>query len=235
MNMKRLSILSLSLLLGSALTGCSSLPEEEEMQPAAAIDASADRDAAPVLDAEVTPMVEPGPVEQVARISPSVKPQADFPDENLSDYVTRLAQKLVASSPQLRTGSRVGVASFVDMDTLSATSALGRQMAAGFMTELQQQGLAVIDFHARDTIKITPEGEFIFSRDVNNLQREHQVNLILSGTLTPQRNGVQVNVRLIDLRSKVLAGSAQGLIPRQITALVLDGKRKDGVLILEQN
>lgn len=210
--------------LFAVVSGCSALKDDEEMAPAPVVES----DTVEVGDEQQE--MAPEPV-----VSTSLKSTLSYPDENISDYVNMMAYELVNTSRELGAGSRVGVASFVDMETMNTTSTLGRQLAESFMYELQQHGMAVVDFKTRDTIQVTSTGDFIFSRDFKNLRKQHNVNYILSGTVTQQLNGVLVNVRMINLQTKVLAGTAQAFVPRNVTELLIDSDRRDGVLMLEQN
>ena len=90
---------------------------------------------------------------------------------------------------------------------------LGNQLSESFITELQEFGMSVVDFKTTNSIRVTKQGDFVFSRDFEELQAHQAIDFVLSGTLSYTDRGVIVNARIIGLKDKVVVSSAQGFIP----------------------
>jgi len=106
------------------------------------------------------------------------------------------------------------VTSFVDLDnSLTKSSQLGNQLSESFIHQLQQFGYGIVDFKTTDQILVNPRGDFVFSREVENLANKRVASHVLSGTLIYRSSGVEVNTRIIDVQSKRVVASSQKLLP----------------------
>ena len=129
------------------------------------------------------------------------------------NYVEQMALELVDTMQQ---ESELGIAitSFVDLDaSLKNSSQLGNQLSETMMHQLQKFGFGVVDFKAMDIISVTSRGDFVMSRDVEELAERRIASYVLTGTLIYRPNGVEVNARVINLNSKLVIASAQKVIP----------------------
>lgn len=135
--------------------------------------------------------------------------------KELTDYVAQLAFKL-AGDLQL-TGIKMGVASFVEFDeSLRQTNPLGNQLAEAMATALPEYGVQVIEFKLTRDLAIGPQGDFVLSRNVKNLQRKVGMDYILVGTLVTTRRGVQVNSRIVSVQQHKVIAAASTLIPHLV-------------------
>jgi TolB-like protein len=133
--------------------------------------------------------------------------------KTLVNYVEQMALELVDTMQQ---ESELGIAitTFVDLDTsLKSSSQLGNQIAESMMYQLQKFGYGVVDFKAMDVINVTARGDFVMSRDVEELAERRIASHVLAGTLIYRTNGVEVNARVVNLNSKLVVASAQKVIP----------------------
>jgi TolB-like protein len=131
----------------------------------------------------------------------------------LGDYVEQMTMQMVGSNPPVLM-SPIAVASFVQFDsTLTRSDILGNQMAESFIHELQQYGMPVVDYKVTGAIRITPRGDFAFSRDVRELATDQAIGYILTGTIIRAKGGVIVNARIVGLTSKVVVASTKTFIP----------------------
>lgn len=168
---------------------------------------------------------------------PSIFAKQDDPkDLKLVDYVSLMASQLVSSSHFINAETALGVASFVPLTNYGETNSFGLQIAESFVFEMQQKGLSVIDYKSTGFIRITPDGDFVYSRNVEELSDRLAIEYFLLGTFSESKDGVVVNVRIIGARSRVVVASAQQLIPYRIYKNAVDGdpskknERVDGVL-----
>lgn len=146
--------------------------------------------------------------------SPNTLYYPKFSHKSLTDYAEQLSMELVKNGRQLTTQSRVGVASFVNLDAqLNDAGALGNQLAELLISEVQSFGVPVVDFKLTNAISVGAAGDMVFSRDAQRLASSMALDFVLSGTLIRNEKGVRVNARIVDLSSKVVVSSATLLIP----------------------
>jgi TolB-like protein len=163
---------------------------------------------------------------QNARMSgmklPDYKPQ---PVVTVNHYVQSMMHDLAAGLEILNTTFTVGVTSFVYLDgDYQQTDLLGNQLSEAFMHEVTQFGMAVTDFKTTDYIRVTPSGDFTFSRDFLELTQQYPITIVLGGTMVKHQGGVLVNARMVSTLDKKVLASAQTFIP----ANVLQGLQGSG-------
>lgn len=133
----------------------------------------------------------------------------------LNWLVARMAEQLLEKKPLATLSEPIAVASFVDLDTLQDTHWVGQQLQESFIYELNRRGEVVVDFKLTGSIKVTEQGDFVLSRHYRDLAGKLPISRILVGTLSRNSQGVLVNARIIDLRTKLVQSSAQSLLPQQ--------------------
>lgn len=133
----------------------------------------------------------------------------------LVPVVQNMLTQMEFNNQEVSGATRIAVTSFSDLNTLAKTDSLGRQLSETFSHELHQRGFSVVEHKATGTIKVTPQGDFALSRNLDDLSRNLVVEYVLSGTISQQYNGLVINARLINLSSKLVAASAQGFIPAE--------------------
>ncbi|WP_430456182.1 FlgO family outer membrane protein [Rheinheimera sp.] len=136
---------------------------------------------------------------------------------NVNHYVQSMMHDLVANLDLVNPQMVIGMTSFVYLDgPYDQTDLLGNQLSESFMHEVHQFGLGVIDFKTTDYIRVTPQGDFVFSRDFMELKEEQPIEFVLGGTLVRHQGGTLINARLVSVASKKVAATAQGFIPQQV-------------------
>ncbi|MBT1450971.1 hypothetical protein KJ365_08765 [Glaciecola sp. XM2] len=137
-----------------------------------------------------------------------------FTYKSVQDYAGQLAMELMRNRHGLSPDARIGVSSFVKLDrTLQNTTVLGNQLAEYFISEIQQQGIPVVDHKLMPALQVTSRGDIAFSRDVMQLSNRRIMDHVLAGTLIEKPNGVFVNARIIAINSNRVVSSATILIP----------------------
>lgn len=139
------------------------------------------------------------------------------PAVTVNHYVQSLMHDLAANLEVLSTTFSVGVTSFVYLDgDYQQGDILGNQISEAFMHEATQFGMAVTDFKTTDYIRVTPTGDFTFSRDFLELTQQYPISVVLGGTLVRHQGGVLVNARMVNVNDKKVLASAQILIPQNV-------------------
>ncbi len=143
--------------------------------------------------------------------------------DSVHQYSEILATQLFQSLRSLKPQSRVAVGTFGDVDNLALNPVknspiymLGLQLQESMTTLLVQRGIRVVSFKAREQLLIKPDQDLMLSRDVSNLQQVQSIDYYLTGTITPQEQGVVVNARLIDVESKDVVAASTNYIPRNV-------------------
>jgi len=108
----------------------------------------------------------------------------------------------------------IAVTTFVDLNYLYRTSPFGRFVAEQLMGELQRAGFNLMEIRKANTIMTREHyGEYILSRDINELRKDINVNFVLVGTYVVKDKYVFINARIVD-SANVVKSSAMHIIRR---------------------
>jgi len=152
--------------------------------------------------------------------------------KNINHYVRGIMQDMVENLQYVNEKTPLAVSSFVFLDDdYTESSLLGNQISESFMHELHSFGVPVIDFKTTDYMRVSPEGDFVFSRDYLELNQDQTFNYVLAGTLVSHQGGVLVNARIVGLKSKAVVGTAQGFIPQSVVDALNSNYRTDGIML----
>tara|TARA_R100000687_G_scaffold83702_2_gene89432 strand:- start:32761 stop:33336 length:576 start_codon:yes stop_codon:yes gene_type:complete len=156
---------------------------------------------------------------------------------DVNHYVQGIMQDLIANMDNPESTMDIGVTSFVYLDgSFDETDLLGNQLSESFMHELHQFGLNVLDFKSSDFIRVTPTGDFNFSRDYEELNPDMPVQYVMGGTMVKHQDGVIVNARMVSINTKKVLSSAQGFIPASVVNTLHRSQGKPGIsLKFKQN
>jgi TolB-like protein len=152
--------------------------------------------------------------------------------KNINHYVRGIMQDLAENLQYVNDKTPIAVSSFVYLDAdYNSTTLLGNQLAESFIHELHTFGVPVVDFKTTDYMRVTPSGDYVFSRDYLELNQDQNFNYVLAGTLVNHQSGVLVNARIVGLASKAVVGSAQGFIPQSVVDALDSTNRSDGIML----
>lgn len=134
--------------------------------------------------------------------------------KNVDDYTDQLAHALAKKIRTVNFDKPIVVASFVYFDeTLNKTDKTGNLISESLLSQLQEYGIPVMDIHLMGGIEITKRGDFVFSRDVNEVIYTDSLSYILSGMLIKNERGIQVNARILEISTKKVISTATTFIP----------------------
>lgn len=158
--------------------------------------------------------------------SPPPKVASQPQGMELSSTVSQLADRLFQTKLAGDTGMKpIAVASFVNLSSLESSNWLGQQLAEDFIHELHRRGELVLDYKITGSIKVTPEGDFVFSRDWMELAKRVPLSRVLTGTMAPNGSGIVINARIVNLKTHMVEATAQGIVPRSQLSGGLDAGR----------
>ena len=142
--------------------------------------------------------------------------------KNIHYYVRGLMQDLVGNLQYVNNTTPVAITSFVMLDSdYMQMNLLGNQIAESLLHEVHKFGIPVIDFKTTDYIRVTEQGDFIFSKDFTELSRRSPVRYVVGGTMLKYNGGYLVNARIVGVESKAVVASAQSFIPGNVADAVL--------------
>ena len=122
--------------------------------------------------------------------------------------------ELMENTTRLTQQDMVGVASFVRLNqSLNNSTVLGNQLSEYLIAELQDFGLAIVDFKLAGGITVTPVGDFVLTRDGAALAKQVEMDHVVTGTIIEDDRGVRVNARIVSLKNKQVVASANVYIP----------------------
>lgn len=127
----------------------------------------------------------------------------------------QLVNEMLSNNQYMGTQNAIAVASIVDMTDLNNTNRLGQQLSEGIDYYLHEHGFRVVDFKLTGTLQVRPGGDFVFSRDWRKLTNQQPIDYLVSGTMDEYKGGLNISIRMVDVRTKVVVGSAQAFIPHE--------------------
>jgi TolB-like protein len=133
----------------------------------------------------------------------------------IADQLDRNAETDMRSRPTV-------ITSFANLNDLNESSPLGRLVGEHLMHELQVRAWNVADIRLTKDLIINNAGEFSLSRDIAQLRQSFPVSNVVTGTYSVTRDGVLLNVRIIDSARGRVISTAQTRFLRDgfITSLV---------------
>jgi len=138
-----------------------------------------------------------------------------MPNPALATAVHDLAKKLLASTrEEIADEYVVAVSTFVNLNNLYATSALGRYVGEQMIGELQNSGVEVVDVRKTPGIMVSRNhGEYAMSRDMKELGYIHNAQAMLVGTYAVAEGRVFLNARLLRNEDNMVLAAATLELP----------------------
>ncbi|SDT90713.1 FlgO family outer membrane protein [Geopseudomonas guangdongensis] len=151
-------------------------------------------------------------------------PRKSSPDVELSALIDKSAARMLRSNSELLKQSPVIAASFVNIDSLTESSTLGRLTSELFASALAREGMLVREVKMRDSLFIEENvGELILSREVQRLSAAHAARSILIGTYAVGQSQVYISVRLVRTSDSFVLGATDLRLPLNANVQALLG------------
>lgn len=132
------------------------------------------------------------------------------PRVNLVERTGVAVDRLLGSmSPGLAPDTTIVVTSFANLDELSVATKLGRLIAEQAAERLIQRGYRVPEVRLAGALHINEGGEFVLSRQVEDLQSKSlQTQVYLTGTMGSYRGTTYVILKLLRAKDGVPLASS---------------------------
>lgn len=134
----------------------------------------------------------------------------------LAEIVSKMADQLLYNLPRKFYNETIALTSMVDLNDLKETNWLGQTISEQFIHELHIRKLPVIDFKLTGNIQVTDKGEFALTRDWKKLNKNVNVQRILTGTMSRNEEGIMINVRIVNANSNIVESTSSAFIPHNI-------------------
>lgn len=121
---------------------------------------------------------------------------------------------LMQSLSSVHTNSSLLVATVSDIDRLQQSSRLGRLITEQISTRLTQTGYPVAELRLRESVAMHEgEGEFVLSRDVRALSKQHQAQLVIVGQYAAASTHIYLTLKAISPSDNRVVAATNYLLP----------------------
>lgn len=134
----------------------------------------------------------------------------------LSEIVSKMADQLLYNFPVKYHNESIALTSIVDLKNHKETNWLGQTISEQFIHELHIRKLRIIDFKLTGNIQLTQTGEFALTRDWKKLNKNIDVQRILTGTMSRNEEGIIINVRIVNVNSNLVESTSSAFIPHSL-------------------
>ena len=136
---------------------------------------------------------------------------------DIAEITASLVKKLTSNRTFYEDdGPAVAITAFYFLDQDNQSPKLSMILADNIIHQMQKQGYRPIDYKLMPTVKVTKNGGYVFTKNMQELREKGFVNLVLIGTMTELYDGILINARIIDLRNGVVVSSSQEMIEKDI-------------------
>lgn len=128
---------------------------------------------------------------------------------------------------RLDSGKPVLSATFVNVDNMTDSSSLGRILSEQTASRFAQHGYTIVEAKLRNDIFIQEGGgEFMLSREIQALSKQHDAQAVIVGTYAVGKESVYISARVVRVTDNVVIGSHDYSIPmaKDIKAMLRSGR-----------
>lgn len=126
-------------------------------------------------------------------------------------------------------GAAVAIGSFVGADDLESSDPLGRQIQEGLYHSLTFAGIHVVDFKLTDFVRVTPEGDWVATRNYTLLSGERGIDYFVYGSMTTADDGTLLEARMVNVTSKHVIATSQAFLPKSLVEKLEPPKKATAV------
>ncbi|WP_019616639.1 FlgO family outer membrane protein [Psychromonas ossibalaenae] len=134
----------------------------------------------------------------------------------LSEVVSKMADQLLYNFPKKYRNESIALTSIVDLNNHKETNWLGQTISEQFIHELHIRSLRIVDFKLTGNIQLTPQGEFALTRDWKKLNKNIDVQRLLTGTMSRNEEGMIINVRIVNVDSNMVESTSSAFVPHSM-------------------
>jgi TolB-like protein len=146
-------------------------------------------------------------------------PKAAMAPYTVNDYINNLTVQLSHIKEPLSNNTRIGVSSFYFADALDSklmteqASGLSQQIQESLLTQMTQLGYNTVEYRLANNLNLSTNADSVLSRDLTQLRKRQNIDLIVTGTVTRQQHAYIVNARLVNINNKQVLSAGSTEIP----------------------
>lgn len=121
----------------------------------------------------------------------------------------QISNELVKQNDALLPTQPLLVATPVMLESLHGSNELGLQLQQGLIAAMHSHQFNLVDINVAQNIRVTPEGDFLLTRDWQQLPTDLPVEHVLVSTMTKTTQGVIVNSRIVNVTNNRVVSASQ--------------------------
>ncbi|MCL1051198.1 hypothetical protein L2755_16415 [Shewanella abyssi] len=125
----------------------------------------------------------------------------------------QMVNELVRQNDSLKPTQPLLVATPVMLSDLATTNELGLQYQQGLIAALHDHQFNLVDMNVAETLRVTQTGDFILSRDWQQLPADIDVRHVVVTTMSPDKDGMVIYSRIVDVSNNRVVSVAQSFVP----------------------
>lgn len=122
----------------------------------------------------------------------------------------QIVSELVEHNDELGSDQPLLVATPVLLESFNQTNAVGLQLQQGLIAALHARQFNLVDINVGDNIRVTPDGDFLLTRDWQQLPSGIAVEHVLVSTMSINTRGLVVNSRIVNITNNRVVSASQG-------------------------
>ncbi|QQX81737.1 hypothetical protein JK628_07850 [Shewanella sp. KX20019] len=151
----------------------------------------------------------------------------------------QMVNELVRQNDSLKPTQPLLVATPVMLSDLATTNELGLQYQQGLIAALHDHQFNLVDMNVAETLRVTQAGDFILSRDWQQLPTDIDVRHVVVTTMSPDKGGMVIYSRIVDVSNNRVVSVAQSFVPISSMSGMLSRSEKvvseNGLLYRSEN
>lgn len=156
------------------------------------------------------------------------------PKGQINVLAEKLVNELVVHNDSLRPDQPLLVTTPVMLAQFDDTNELGLQLQQGMIAAFHAHEFNLVDMNVAESLRSTLQGEFILSRDWQQLPADLPVSHVLVSTMSLTREGLVLNARVVDVSNNRVVAAAQSFAANVTLSGYLQRSEKiisrDGIL-----
>ena len=122
----------------------------------------------------------------------------------------QIVSELVEQNDELGSDQPLLVATPVLLESFNETNTVGLQLQQGLIAALHGRKFNLVDINVGDNIRVTPNGDFLLTRDWKQLPSGIAVEHVLVSTMSINTRGLVVNSRIVNITNNRVVSASQG-------------------------
>jgi TolB-like protein len=148
----------------------------------------------------------------IAKDTPEIRATMTLPQSNINYLTQSIVDDLTIQNKSLRPDQPLVVSTPVMVGDLVQSNALASQLQQGMMAAFHKRAFNVIDVNVADALRVTPEGDFILSRNWELLPSDVPVEHVVVSSMSRSVDGMAVNSRIVNVLDNRVISATQVFI-----------------------